>query len=135
MTNRTKNAFKEENTMCKKEYEIRQEIKELENRKSELVRKEVSYINSRDMFKNLYGATDDIYLMDIIQKYIHASIDINRQIQKLNDSLLDKYKELKRIIKCNNGMERCDDSFFYEMDMFDIRNHLERDGFINGIKF
>lgn len=31
--------------MCKKEYEIRQEIKELENRKSELVRKEISYIN------------------------------------------------------------------------------------------
>ena len=121
--------------MCKKEYEIRQEIKELENRKSELVREEVSYINSRDMLKNLCGATGDIYLMDIIRKNIHASMDINRQIQKLNYNLLDKYKELKHILKYNNEMERCDDNFFYGMDMFDILDRLERDGSINGTKF
>lgn len=122
--------------MCEKEYEIRQEIKELEDRKSKLVRKEVSYINSRNIFKNLYGATDDIYLMNIIQKDIHASIDINRQIQKLNYNLLDKYKELKRIMECNNEKKRRDVNFFYGLDdMFDIRDRVERDGFINGIKF
>lgn len=122
--------------MCKKEYEIRQEIKELENRKSELVRKEISYINSRSILKSLCGVTGDIYLMGNIQKYIHASIDINRQIQKLNYNLLYKYKELKRIIECDNEMGRYDDdNSFYGMDMFDIRDRIEHDGFINGIKF
>ena len=121
--------------MCKKEYEIRQEIKELENKKSELVRKEVSYINSINALKNLCGVTGDMYLTNIIQKYIHASIDINRQIQKLNYNLLYKYKELKRIIERDNEMERYDDNSFYGMDMFDIRDRIEHDGFINGIKF
>ena len=102
--------------MCEKEYEIRQEIKELENRKSELVRKKISYINSRNAIKNLYDATGNIYLMDNIQKYVYAGMCIDGQIQKLNDSLLDKYKELNRIMECNNEKKR-------------------RDGFINGIKF
>lgn len=122
--------------MCKKEYEIRQEIKELENRKSELVRKEISYINSRSILKSLCGVTSDIYLMDDINKYGYAVIGISSQIQELNDNLLDKYKELNRIMECNNEKKRRDVNFFYGLDdMFDIRDRLARDGFINGIKF
>ena len=121
--------------MCKKEYEIRQEIKELEDRKSKLVHKRISYINSRNALKNLYDATGIIYLMDDINKYVYAVIGISSQIQELNDNLLDKYKELNRIMKCNNEMERYDDNSFYGMDMFDIRDRIEHDGFINGIKF
>lgn len=122
--------------MCKKEYEIRQEIKELEDRRSELVHKKISYINGRNAIKNLYAATGDIYLMDNIHKYVYAGMYIDGQIQKLNDSLLDKYKELNRIIECNNEKKKRDDNFFYGLDdMFDIRDRLERDGFINGIKF
>lgn len=122
--------------MCKKEYEIRQEIKELEDRKSKLVHKRISYINSRNALKSLYEATGIIYLMDDIQKYVYAGMYIDGQIQKLNDSLLDKYKELNRIMECNNEKKRRDANFFYGLDdMFDIRDRLARDGFIKGIKF
>lgn len=122
--------------MCKKEYEIRQEIKELEDRKSKLVHKRISYINSRNALKNLYDATGIIYLMDDINKYVYAVISISSQIQELNDNLLDKYKELNRIMECNNEKKRRDVNFFYGLDdMFDIRDRLARDGFINGIKF
>lgn len=121
--------------MCEKEYEIRQEIKELEDRKSELVHKRISYINSRNALKNLYDATGIIYLMDDINKYVYADIGINSQIQELNDNLLDRYKELNRIVECNNGKKRRDANFFSGMDMFDILDRLERDGSINGTKF
>lgn len=112
--------------MCEKEYEIRQEIKELEDRKSKLVHKRISYISSRNALKNV----------DDINKYVYAVIGISSQIQELNDNLLDKYKELNRIMECNNEKKRRDVNFFYGLDdMFDIRDRLARDGFINGIKF
>lgn len=121
--------------MCEKEYEIRQEIKELEDKKSELVHKRISYINSRNALKNLYDATGFIYLMDDSNKYGYAIIGISSQIQELNDNLLGKYKELNRIMECNDGKKKRDVNFFYGMDMFDILDQLERDGSINGTKF
>lgn len=121
--------------MCEKEYEIRQEIKELEDRKSDLVHKRFSYNISRNTLKNLYDATGAIYLMDDINKYGYAIIGISSQIQELSDNLLDKYKELNRIMECNDEKKRRDVNFFYGMDMFDILDRLERDGSINGTKF
>lgn len=121
--------------MCEKEYEIRQEIKELEDKKSELVHKRISYINSRNALKNLYDATGIIYLMDDSNKYVYAIAGISSQIQELNDELLDKYKELNRIMECNSGKKRRDVNFFYGMDMFDILDQLERNGSINGTRF
>lgn len=121
--------------MCEKEYELKQEIKELEDRKSELVHKWISYTNSRNALKNLYDATGIIYLMDDINKYGYAVIGISSQIQELNGNLLDKYKELNRIVECNSRQKRRDVNFFYGMDMFNILDRLERDGSINGTKF
>lgn len=121
--------------MCEKEYELRQEIKELEERKSELVHKKISYHNSMNSIKELYDMTGNIYVMDNIGKYVYAITGISSQIQKLNDDLLDKYKKLNYIMECNNEKKRREVNFFYGMDMFDILDQLERNGSINGIKF
>ncbi len=121
--------------MCEKEYEIRQRIKELEDKKSELVHKNISYLNSMNAVKGLYNKTGNIYLMDDIQKYVYAVTGINSQIQKLNDELLDKYKELNYIIEHNIRLKKRELNFFYGMDMFDILDQLERNGSINGTKF
>ncbi len=121
--------------MCEKEYEIRQEIKALEDRKTELVHKMISYNISRNTLKNLYDTTGEIYLMDDINKYGYAIIGISSQIQELNDNLLGKYKELNCIMECNDGEKKRDVNFFYGMDMFDILDQLERNGSINGTRF
>jgi hypothetical protein len=46
--------------------------------------------------------------MDDINKYVYAVIGISSQIQEFNDNLLDKYKELNRIMECNNEKKRRD---------------------------
>lgn len=121
--------------MCEKEYELKQEIKELEDRKSELVSKRISYHNSMKSIKELYVQTRNIRLVDSVTRYTVAIKDIEFEIHIVNEELLTVYKKLNHIMERNSRQRKREVNFFYGTDMFDILDRLERDGSINGIKF